>query len=167
MVLGLGRIDLRGYCTMRRDDFKFAVPNYLWSLEEIKMVQFDYAERSDGEIVNAANIVAEDRHKYTDLVCPACREPMTAAVGKVVVSHFRRRVGEHCSDYFAQVIEKTIEYSYRQRQANNQTYELALPNGKIINLAKTGAELERNKINNGCRVDLRFCTKAGQIEIVV
>lgn len=131
------------------------------------MVQFDYAENSDGEIINATDIVADERHKYADLVCPACGQPMTAAVGKVVLSHFRHRVGEHCSDYFAKVIEKTIVHSYRQRQENQQPYELILPDERVINLAKSGAELERHQTNNGCRVDLRFRTQAGQIEVVV
>lgn len=131
------------------------------------MVQFDYAECSDGEIIHAADIVAGDRQKYTCLICPACRQPMTAAVGQVVESHFRHRVGEQCSDYFAKVIEKTIVYSYEQCQTNNLPYELLLPKEQVINLAKSGAALERYKVNNDCRVDLRFRSGAGQIEIVV
>jgi hypothetical protein len=131
------------------------------------MVQFDYAENSDGEIINAADIVADERHRYANLVCPACRQPMTAAVGKVVLSHFRHRVGEHCSDYFAKVIEKTIVHSYHHSQVNQQAYELILPDQRVINLAKSGAELELHQTNNGCRVDLRFRTQAGQIEVVV
>lgn len=131
------------------------------------MVQFYYAENSDGEIVEAADIVPEDRHKYADLVCPGCKEPMTAAVGEVVESHFRHKVGEHCSDYFAQVIEKTIAHSHRQRQANNQPYDLIVPGGKVINLAKSDAVLEQHETNSGFRVDLRFRTKVGQIDVVV
>ncbi|MEP2532560.1 hypothetical protein [Shimia sp.] len=131
------------------------------------MVQYFYAENSDGEIIEAADIVSEDRHKYADLVCPGCKEPMNAAVGEVVESHFRHKVGEQCSDYFAQVIEKTITHSHRLRQENNQPYNLTVPGGQVVNLAKSDAVLEQHETNNRFRVDLRFRTEAGQIDVVV